>query len=1325
MIPICFVTYLLSLLLCAIANAAEADQSQSTLLSELVTPITPIHEPGYCAMYGVGGRKSFFGADLPQPNNIKAPVPTEEEHKLLLSICGESWEGISTQCCNLAQLETLKTSLQKSEPLISSCPACRENFYQLFCHFTCSPDQSTFVDVTSEGKSISGGDIVEELSFHVDDFFAIGFYDSCKNIKFGATNGYAMDLIGGGAKNYKQFLKFLGDEKPLLGGSPFQIDFVYNGFEDGFDPLNETVRYCNDEDERFRCACSDCPDSCPTLPQLKEQKSCKVGILPCFSFSVIIIYSVGIIIYAAFYLFVWYRSRDRFHFLHDDSSLRELFADDYLNDSDDQFTNFDDFKAIDSYIINNFLEKRFYKLGFFCSTRPALVISLSLVLCAVLGSFILLIQLETNPVKLWVSPRADASIQREIFDESFGPFYRTQQVYISNSTGDSVLQKYELLEWWFEKELEIQAIEVHDFEDQSSLITYEDLCFRPSGETCILESFTQYYYGEIENFPEATWQQSLRDCTTSPVNCLPTFQQPLKRELLFGGDPTSDILNSKAIVVTLLLNNDNDPDSKQVQNSMLWEHKLEDYLLNLTAEAAEKGLSISFSTEISLEKELNKSTNTDIRIVVISYLVMFAYASIALGGSTGSNIGGSTAITDANVYGRSNTGRGSTGATNLSYFITTRFGLGLIGILIVLLSVFSAAGFWSLMGVKSTLIIAEVIPFLVLAIGVDNIFLISNELSSFNGLNYNNENVHERVAKTISKIGPSILLSSACQFICYSLASMVAMPAVKNFALYSAFAIIFNTILQLTAFVSVISLDQRRIEDYRLDLLPFIQLDPASNSFSLPGSDDPINPDDSANEEGLSQMLDSSKENIFNRFIKSYYAPFLFNPTVSRTLTLIFVALFGVSLSLLPGIQIGLDQRIAIPSDSYLINYFNAVYEYLNVGPPMYLVVSDIDFALTENQQLLCGRFSTCEEFSLVNIMEQEYKRANDSTIAEPVSSWIDDFLLWLNPDLSECCRLKKTNESEFCSPYQPPRQCSVCYEDKLWNFKMEGFPQNETFMKFFNQWIESPSDPCPLGGKAPYSSSILVEDSVIQKTVFRTSHKPLRSQKDFIAAYHNSLRLVDEIKSYLDIEIFAYSPFYIFFVQYETIIQLTIKLIAAALCLIFVSSSILLGSLTNALILVLNVSFVLVNMGGVMSLWGISLNAISLVNLMICLGLAVEFSIHLIKAFNFNDSNTSLLERNNRFTRSYNALCSIGGSTLSGITMTKLIGIGVLSFTRSKIFQIYYFRMWFGLIVIASLHSIVLLPLLLKSFGGKSYQVSRYATSNSEEVIRRLRMAE
>ena len=56
--------------------------------------------------------------------------------------------------------------------------------------------------------------------------------------------------------------------------------------------------------------------------------------------------------------------------------------------------------------------------------------------------------------------------------------------------------------------------------------------------------------------------------------------------------------------------------------------------------------------------------------------------------------------------------------------------LGLGGVLIVLLSVGASVGIFGFVGVKATLIIFEIIPFLVLAVGVDNIFIFVQTLQS-------------------------------------------------------------------------------------------------------------------------------------------------------------------------------------------------------------------------------------------------------------------------------------------------------------------------------------------------------------------------------------------------------------------------------------------------------------------------------------------------------------------------------------------------------------------------------------------------------------------
>ncbi|KAH3677177.1 hypothetical protein WICMUC_001758 [Wickerhamomyces mucosus] len=1198
-------------------------------------PLYTLAKEGVCSIYGNCGKNSLFGAELPCPVNQKAQAATQDQIDELTQLCGTEWQNNNAICCTSEQINSLKENLRKADSLISSCPACQKNFRNLFCQFTCSPNQSDFIAVTKQSKSLEGNPIVSEVEFSINDEMASNFYESCKNIKFSATNGFAMDLIGGGAKNYKEFLKFLGDEKPLLGGSPFQINFEYDSSHES--ELNDTVYGCNDE--IYRCSCSDCPDICPVLDEV-DGGNCKVGILPCFTFSIIFIYSVLIIVFTGF---KFYKQSNR--------KIQLLEGSPFLEPN-----NSSDLPAIitsrnEVYALNNFFESSFSKLAIYCSTYPATVLSITIVITGLLSSCIYFFgQLEKNPINLWVSSDAEAFQQKITFDTKFGPFYRNEQIYIVSD--DNFVLTDDVVNWWFKIEQEIQSLSVDD-------IVFDDLCFKPTEDSsCVIESFAQYFQDYY--LPE-NWKEVLRDCTTSPVNCLPSFQQPLKKELLFGGYQNEDPLTSKAIVVTFLLNNHKDDNDDAIR----WEILLEEYLKNLTPP---EGTRISFNTEPSLESELNKSTNTDAKIIVISYFVMFLYASISLGGSF-----------------------------NL---LKTRFTLGLSGIIIVLLSVTSSAGLFSLIGIKSTLIIAEVIPFLILAVGVDNIFLITHELKLIN-FAYPNEDVPFRVSKAVGRMGPSILLSSSSQLLTFSLASLVSMPAVRNFALYSAGAVLFNCVLQLTAFISLLSLDQLRIDQGRLDLFPCFRYR------------------DSVRVDEVSEFLENQNvesENFFDKILESY------SPIILRFKKLVigvFIAWTSISLAVLPKIQFGLDQRIAIPQGSYLIDYYNDVYKYLNVGPPVYFVVQDLDLTRRENQQKVCGKFTTCNEFSLSNILEQERKRSNVSTINDPVASWIDDFLTFLNPELDECCRVKKSDKDQTCSPHAPARQCQACYFDKSWDYTMDGFPEDEDFLKYFNIWINSPSDPCPLGGKAPYSSSIAYDKNGISASVFRTSHTPLRSQDDFIVAYEESLRITNELRNHLKHnDIFAYSPFYIFFVQYTSIIKLTFTLLTIALAIIFLNSTILLGSLRSSLVLIFTVSIILINIGGTMALWNISLNAVSLVNLVICVGLGFEFCVHITRAFIVSDKDSRL---NNVNFRAYNAITGVGGAVFGGICTTKFIGVAVLAFTKSKIFEVYYFRMWLSLVLIGSLHALIFLPVMLSAVGGKRYIYSENSTGIADDLANRL----
>ena len=1160
------------------------------------------------------------------------------------------------------QIDALKDNLEKAKGIISSCPACKENFYNLFCTFTCSPDQSLFINVT-ETKAKGDKYIVTELDQLVSDEYGGGFYDSCKDVKFGPTNSNAMAFIGGGAKNYTDFLQFLGKKSPF--GSPFQINYPRpNKYpEEKMGALDIVSKKCNDGDENFRCSCVDCEASCPELPEIYQAGSCYVGLVPCLSFGALLTYGVLMLFLAsAISGHIAYAK----HTKHRNQRLR-LLQDTTLSDDEDDGDNLQNAATYDrpqkNYCINTVCDGAFSRLGYAAASFPGITIGVSVLIVGLLSIGWIRFDIERDPARLWVSPTSDAAQEKVFFDKNFGPFYRAEQVFLVNDTlpgGPGPVLSYDTLDWWLAVEDRISKLS-----GNKTGATLDDMCFNPTGAACVVQSVAAYFQNDIKTVTPATWKEKLRDCAKEYASCLPAFGQPIAPEMILGGwQDSGDYVDSKAIIVTWVVKNAIEG-SPEVGRAMDWEASLRSTLLDVQKEASDRGLRLSFSTEISLEQELNKTTNTDAKIVVISYVIMFFYASLALA---------STTLSLRSIL-----------RNPASSLVESKFTLGVVGILIVLMSISASIGLFSAAGIKVTLIIAEVIPFIVLAIGVDNIFLIVHEFERVN-ISHPNDMVEVRVAKALGRMGPSILLSAITETIAFALGAFVGMPAVRNFAVYAAGAVFINAVLQVTMFVSVLALNQRRVEDHRSDCIPCIQI--KSAGVQLVGG---------ANGNGsYARSYEGQDESTLQQFIRKSYAPTLLGRKMKLAVVVVFLGIFTAGVSLMPEVQLGLDQRVAIPDDSYLIPYFNDLYDYFDSGPPVYFVTHELNVTERVHQQQLCARFTTCEQESLTNVLEMERKRPDLSYIASTPANWLDDFFRWLDPELEECC----------------VENGNVCFEDRdpAWNITLSGMPEGEEFIHYAKKWITSPTDEkCPFGGLAPYSNALVIDGKrdTIPASHFRTSHTPLRKQEDFINAYASARRIADGLTESIGVKVFPYSVFYIFFDQYATIVKLTATLLGSALAIILAILSVLLGSLRTGAIVTVTVIMIVVDIIGTMAVFNVSLNAVSLVNLIICVGIGVEFCAHIARAFMF--PSRAVMERaKNKFrgrdARAWTALVNVGGSVFSGITITKLLGVFVLAFTRSKIFEIYYFRIWLALVVFAATHALIFLPVALSLAGGDGY---------------------
>nr|XP_033771760.1 protein patched homolog 2 isoform X1 [Geotrypetes seraphini] len=140
--------------------------------------------------------------------------------------------------------------------------------------------------------------------------------------------------------------------------------------------------------------------------------------------------------------------------------------------------------------------------------------------------------------------------------------------------------------------------------------------------------------------------------------------------------------------------------------------------------------------------------------------------------------------------------------------------VGLAGVLLVALSVASGLGLCSLLGLSFNAATTQVLPFLALGIGVDDMFLLAHAFTEAGS----GTPVKERTGECLRRTGTSVTLTSINNVIAFFMAALVPIPALRAFSLQAAVVVVFNFTMVLLIFPAILSLDLRRREDKRLDV---------------------------------------------------------------------------------------------------------------------------------------------------------------------------------------------------------------------------------------------------------------------------------------------------------------------------------------------------------------------------------------------------------------------------------------------------------------------------------------------------------------------------
>jgi len=188
----------------------------------------------------------------------------------------------------------------------------------------------------------------------------------------------------------------------------------------------------------------------------------------------------------------------------------------------------------------------------------------------------------------------------------------------------------------------------------------------------------------------------------------------------------------------------------------------------------------------------------------------------------------------------------------------------------------------------------------------------------------------------------------------------------------------------------------------------------------------------------------------------------------------------------------------------------------------------------------------------------------------------------------------------------------------------------------------------------------------------------------------------------------FAYNGVHIFYHQYRMIRQELFWTTGMCFIAVLVISLVIISHPLAVAIVFGVILLVFVDLLGCIPIANVSLNSISMINLVMAIGLVVDYSMHIAHSFMTQEP---FLSRNERTVL---AMKQIGLPVAKGIFST-FIAVLPLAFASSNVFRT-FFKMFLAILIVGGLHGLVLMPVVLSLFGPTAIPF-KHAQTRVEQV--------
>ncbi|OII73957.1 patched family protein [Cryptosporidium ubiquitum] len=386
-----------------------------------------------------------------------------------------------------------------------------------------------------------------------------------------------------------------------------------------------------------------------------------------------------------------------------------------------------------------------------------------------------------------------------------------------------------------------------------------------------------------------------------------------------------------------------------------------------------------------------------------------------------------------------------------------------------------------------------------------------------------------------------------------------------------------------------------------------------------------------------------TKQNIgrkSRRFVIKYYATFL---TMTSTRVIIFIlASIFLAISIYSSIKLkmGLDLKVLAPPSSQVYKFY-------------------------VNHEQLFNKYG-----DVTYMMFQASQKLGDKNN----NNWWDDSFIHDYKELQT-----KIHDSWFT---EIKLDGMVAFYDSL---LVKGLPKNSVeYSKMLKAFISSPYN-------RHFEDDFVFNQNTGELEAWRSVLIPIYLPDTSIRGkYMTDIRkIMDSVPGVK--EPIAYSPLFIFYESDVSILPQTLYNMGCALIAVLLASLILMPSISSVIIVIIILCMVDVCIIGMMAQWGLQLNMLTMVNLIMSIGISVDYSTHICHCF----AHCSGKDRN---TRVIETLGLMGIPIFHGAMSTQF-AVTVLAFSDSYVLQTFY-KMMTLVVCIGICYGAIILPVILTVFG-------------------------